>query len=237
MNLRPTVPAAMAAITVLFAFLVPAVLADEPTLATEEQKTLYALGVAVASRIPKFNPSPEDIAAIQAGIQDALAGREPRVDMSAYTANIQPLLEARVATAAEAERTAGLRFRDEVAKQQGAVTTASGLVYVEIAAGTGAQPGPTDTVKVNYTGTLRDGSVFDSSVNRGTPATFALDGVVPCFSEGLQLMKVGGKARLVCPPDLAYGDRGTPRIPPGATLSFEVELLEIAPPAGSGTGG
>jgi len=100
---------------------------------------------------------------------------------------------------------------------------------VTIKAGTGPTPKPSDTVKVHYHGTLTDGTVFDSSVQRGQPATFQLSGIIPCWKEGLQLMKVGGKSRLVCPPELAYGDRGAPpRIKPGATLVFEVELLEIA---------
>ena len=109
----------------------------------------------------------------------------------------------------------------------------SGLVYLETQAGTGESPKATDTVKVHYRGTLIDGTEFDSSYKRNQPASFPLNRVIPCWTEGLQKMKVGGKARLVCPSDLAYGDRGRPSIPPGATLNFEVELLEIvaAPPA------
>jgi FKBP-type peptidyl-prolyl cis-trans isomerase FkpA len=108
------------------------------------------------------------------------------------------------------------------------VTTASGLQITELRAGSGPSPGPTDVVVVHYHGTFPDGRVFDSSVERGQPATFPLNRVIPCWTEGLQRMKVGGKARLVCPPQIAYGARGAPpRIPPNATLEFEVELLEI----------
>jgi FKBP-type peptidyl-prolyl cis-trans isomerase len=104
----------------------------------------------------------------------------------------------------------------------------SGVVIEEMAPGSGDEPQASDTVRVHYHGTLRDGTVFDSSVERGQPASFALNRVIPCWTEGLQKIKVGGKSRLTCPPDTAYGDRGAgPKIPPGAALVFEVELLEI----------
>ena len=109
-----------------------------------------------------------------------------------------------------------------------ATTTASGLEITHIVEGTGASPGPTDTVLAHYHGTFPDGKVFDSSVERGAPIPFPLNRVIPCWTEGLQLMMVGGKATLVCPPGIAYGARGAPpRIPPNATLHFEVELLEV----------
>ena len=114
-----------------------------------------------------------------------------------------------------------------MAAEDGAVRTASGLVITEIEAGTGASPTATDTVTVHYHGTLRDGTVFDSSVERGAPTSFPLNQVISCWTEGVQLMKVGGKNRLVCPSDTAYGDQGRPGIPPGAVLVFEVELLGI----------
>jgi FKBP-type peptidyl-prolyl cis-trans isomerase FkpA len=102
------------------------------------------------------------------------------------------------------------------------------MIYTETKAGSGESPKATDTVKVQYTGKLTDGTVFDSSVPRGEPASFPLNGVIKCWTEGLQLMKVGGKATLVCPSDIAYGDQGRPpQIKPGATLVFDVELLEI----------
>lgn len=109
------------------------------------------------------------------------------------------------------------------------VRSESGLEISHLVVGSGPQPGATDTVEVHYHGTLPDGSVFDSSVDRGRPARFPLNRVIPCWTEGVQQMKVGGKARLVCPPEIAYGERGTPNgsIPPNATLHFEVELLGI----------
>jgi len=114
------------------------------------------------------------------------------------------------------------------AAEKGAVVSASGLVYLSLKDGAGASPGATDTVKVHYRGTFPDGKEFDSSIARGQPAEFPLNRVIKCWTEGVQKMKVGGKARLVCPPGIAYGDRGSPPvIKPGATLVFEVELLEI----------
>lgn len=108
------------------------------------------------------------------------------------------------------------------------VTTASGLVYQDLKVGTGLSPKATDTVKVNYRGTLADGTEFDSSYRRGQPAEFPLNRVIPCWTEGLQRMKAGGKAKLTCPPAIAYGSRGAGGvIPPNATLTFEVELLAI----------
>lgn len=113
--------------------------------------------------------------------------------------------------------------------EEGAERTAeSGLRITHLQEGSGSAPAASDTVRVHYHGTFEDGKVFDSSVERGQPARFPLNRVIPCWTEGLQLMKVGGKARLVCPPQIAYGERGAPpRIPPNATLVFEVELLGI----------
>jgi len=106
--------------------------------------------------------------------------------------------------------------------------TASGIVITTLKDGNGASPKSTDTVKVHYRGTFTDGKEFDSSYKRGQPATFPLNQVIPCWTEGVQTMKIGGKAKLLCPPELAYGKRGAPGvIPPDTTLLFEVELLEI----------
>jgi FKBP-type peptidyl-prolyl cis-trans isomerase FkpA len=112
--------------------------------------------------------------------------------------------------------------------RDGSTTTASGLVITHLVEGKGMQPGPTDMVQVHYHGTFPDGKVFDSSVERGEPAQFPLNRVIPCWTEGVGMMKVGGKAKLVCPPEIAYGAAGAPpTIPPNATLVFEVELLGI----------
>jgi FKBP-type peptidyl-prolyl cis-trans isomerase len=126
------------------------------------------------------------------------------------------------------EQVQAAQYAERMTKEQGAQTGESGLVYFELRQGTGKSPAATDQVKVHYHGTLPDGTVFDSSVQRGEPATFPLNGVIPCWTEGLQKMQVGGKAKLVCPAKIAYGSQGAPpTIKPGATLIFEVELLAI----------
>ena len=115
------------------------------------------------------------------------------------------------------------------AKEKGAVTTPSGLVYLSLKDGKGASPAATDTVKVHYRGTFLDGKEFDSSFKRNEPTSFPLNRVIPCWTEGVQRMKVGGKAKLTCPPSIAYGERGAGGvIPPNSTLQFEIELLEVA---------
>ena len=117
---------------------------------------------------------------------------------------------------------------DSGAPDAGDAGAGGGLQITHVEEGEGASPGPSDVVRVHYHGTFPDGSVFDSSVERGEPARFPLNRVIPCWTQGLQQMKVGGRAELVCPPEVAYGARGAPpRIPPNATLHFEVELLAI----------
>jgi FKBP-type peptidyl-prolyl cis-trans isomerase FkpA len=207
----------------------PAVRAETvPQLGTDEQKTLYAVGLAVAGSLSVFALSAADLELVKAGMTDGVLNRQRQVDLQAYGPKIQELQRARASVVAAAEQKTGQAIVDKAAAEKGATKTASGLVIVPIKPGTGASPKATDRVKVHYHGTLADGAVFDSSVQRNEPATFPLNGVIPCWTEGLQLMKVGGKSRLVCPAALAYGDRGAPpRIKPGSTLTFEVELLEI----------
>jgi FKBP-type peptidyl-prolyl cis-trans isomerase FkpA/FKBP-type peptidyl-prolyl cis-trans isomerase FklB len=197
-------------------------------LKTEDQKTLYAIGLAVSQSLGQFGLTEAELEVVKAGITDGVLRKERKVDLQTYAPKVQELQRARVAAMAAAEKKAGQAFLDKAAGEKGATKTASGLVIATLKAGTGGTPKATDKVKVHYTGTLTDGTVFDSSVQRGEPATFPLNGVIKCWSEAVQLMKVGGKSRLVCPASLAYGDRGAPpRIKPGATLVFEVELLDI----------
>jgi FKBP-type peptidyl-prolyl cis-trans isomerase len=141
---------------------------------------------------------------------------------------VNEFAQKRVAAGAEDTKKKGQSFADTVAKETGATRTASGVVIRTIALGSGESPKATDTVKVHYEGKFVDGTVFDSSVARGEPVEISLTGVVPCWTEALQQMKRGGKAQIVCPSAAAYGDRGQPPvIPPGATLSFEVELIDF----------
>lgn len=203
--------------------------APEPT--SEEQKTLYAIGLALSNSVAAFNLNEADLEMVKAGLTDGALNRPPKVELQVYGPKIQELQQTRVAASADKEKKAGKVYLDKAAAEKGARKTGSGLVYMPIKPGKGASPKATDTVKVHYHGALANGTVFDSSVQRGEPVSFPLNQVVPCWTEGLQLMKVGEKARLVCPSDIAYGDRGRPpKIPPGATLVFEVELLEIAKP-------
>ncbi len=200
-------------------------------LTTDEQKTLYAIGVAVSQSFGPLGLSPAELEIVKEGISDGTLSKPLKVDMQTYGPKIQQLAQTRAGAAAEKEKAAGAAYVAKAAAEPGVKKTASGAIVKELKAGTGPAPKATDTVKVHYHGTLTDGTVFDSSVQRGQPATFPLNGVIKCWTEGLQEMKVGGKARLVCPSDIAYGDRGSPpKIKPGATLVFEVELLEIAKP-------
>jgi FKBP-type peptidyl-prolyl cis-trans isomerase FkpA/FKBP-type peptidyl-prolyl cis-trans isomerase FklB len=215
---------------------VPA-LAAEPKLETEDQKTIYAIGLALAQSLQPYNLSPAELELVKAGLTDGLnESAKPKVDLKDYRAKLQQLGQDRAKVAAEQEKKQAQGFLDKMAKEKGATKTDSGLIFIPVKEGSGASPQPTDTVKVHYHGTLRDGTVFDSSVERGTPATFPLNRVIPCWTEGLQKMKVGGKAKLVCPSSIAYGDRGAPpKIKPGAPLAFDVELIDIEAKAANPT--
>jgi FKBP-type peptidyl-prolyl cis-trans isomerase FkpA len=196
------------------------------TVETEDDKLYYALGLATAQGLGAFKGklTADQIELVKLGLGDAAAGKEELVKLEEYGPKLQELVQQLV----EAEKEKSQAFLEQAATEEGAVKTASGLIYTELLAGTGAQPAAANTVKVHYHGTLVDGSVFDSSVDRGEPITFPLGNVIPGWQEGLQMMKVGGKARLVIPSDLAYGDQGRPgTIPGGSTLIFEVELLGI----------
>jgi len=199
---------------------------------TDDQKTLYAAGAVLAQNIAAWNLKPEEIAFVLQGLEDAASGKKLVVDLDQQRPKIQALAQARATATAAAEKKAAEPFLAKAAAEKGAKKTESGVIIVEMKPGTGPTPKIDDKVKVHYHGTLMDGTVFDSSVQRGEPVTFPLRGVIPCWTGGLQLMKVGEKAKLTCPSETAYGDRGAPpKIKPGATLVFEVELLGIEPPA------
>jgi len=204
------------------------VLAASPEPGTDEQKTLYALGLAISQNLAPFTLSEAELDMVKNGMIDGVLKRTPKVDIQTYGPKISQLQQARLSVVAESEKKAGAAFLTKAASEKGATKTESGIIITTMKAGSGATPKATDTVKVHYHGTLIDGTVFDSSVKRGEPATFPLNQVIKCWTEGVQQIKVGGKSRLVCPSDLAYGERGSPPvIKPGATLIFEVELLEI----------
>ncbi len=208
--------------------------ATDGDLATEDDKLLYTLGLAMAQQLGQFGITEAELALVNRGLADSILGREPKVDLQEYGPKLQGFAQERMSAIAKVEKAASDEWLEKVAAEPGAVTMDSGLVIQQIKAGEGANPAAGDTVKVHYHGKLRDGTVFDSSVDRGEPAQFPLNQVIPCWTEGVQQIKVGGKSRLICPADIAYGDQGRPGIPGGAALDFEVELLEIVtlePPA------
>ncbi len=204
--------------------------ANASGLTTDDEKTIYALGLSIHRSLSQFNLSPQELDIVKRALSDAAVGK-PAIDLSTWGPKIRALAQARAGRAAEQEKTASQAYLEKAAAEPGAIKTESGLVYRDVKAGTGASPKATDTVKVQYRGTLVNGTEFDSSYSRNEPAQFALSGVIPCWTEGLQKMKVGGKATLVCPSSLAYGDAGRPGIPGGAALIFEIELLDVMPAA------
>src|SRR5216117_2570599 len=169
-----------------------------PKLDTEDQKTLYALGLLLGRNIKPFALKPEELAIVKAGLTDAVTDTKPQVEIDTYGPKVNELAEKRAATGADDAKKKGQEFADKVAKEKDANKTPSGIVIRTITAGTGASPGPDDVVKVHYEGKLIDGTVFDSSIKRGQPAEFPLSGVVPCWKEALQKMKTGEKAQVVC---------------------------------------
>jgi FKBP-type peptidyl-prolyl cis-trans isomerase FkpA len=194
---------------------------------TEDDKIIYAVGLSIYKNLGQLDLSPSEVELVRQALSDA-AQNKPAVDIDKYGPQIQTLAAARASRVSARQKTASAEFLTKAATEPGAVKTESGLVYRETRAGTGISPKETDTVKVNYRGTLTDGTEFDSSYKRNMPAEFPLNQVIKCWTEGVQKMRVGGKSQLVCPSDIAYGDQGRPGIPGGATLVFEVELLDVS---------
>lgn len=193
---------------------------------TEEQKAFYALGAHLNKQLSVFDLSPEEFKYVQQGMADSAAGKKLAVEPEDQLRKLGELAQTRMERATEKQKELSRAYLEKAATEQGAQKTDSGLIYTELKAGTGEQPGASDIVKVHYVGKLIDGTEFDSSLKRGEPVDLPLNQVFPCWAEGVRMMKVGGKAKLVCPSDIAYGNRGRPPVVPGgATLVFEVELL------------
>src|SRR5947208_1692009 len=206
-----------------------------PSLKDQKDKVSYSIGLNIGSNLTRQNVeiNPD---ALTAGIKDGIAGKPQLTQdqikevMTAFEKDMQQKQKA----AGEKNAAEGAKFLEENKKKEGVKATASGLQYKAIKEGTGPQPKETDTVTVNYRGTLINGTEFDSSYKRGQPASFPLNGVIKGWTEGLQLMKVGSKYQFFVPPNLAYGERAMgPDISPNSTLIFEVELLDAKPPAAS----
>jgi FKBP-type peptidyl-prolyl cis-trans isomerase FkpA len=201
-------------------------------LKTEDEKTIYAIGHMLGKNaLGPMKLTPAELEIVQRGLTDSVTGKTPAVPLDTYLPKVQAFAQQRATAASTAqlgpEKEKGKAFAEQAAKEGGAIKTPSGLVLQHQTPGTGKAPTAVDSVKVHYRGTLTDGTEFDSSFKRGQPVEFPLRNVIPCWTEALQLMKVGGKAKIVCPSEIAYGDRGNQQIPGGATLVFEVELIDI----------
>lgn len=195
---------------------------------TEDEKAIYALGVGMSRQIVPFHLTEAEMEILMAGLSDGATNRARKVDVEAYRERIAQIADARNTAVAGEAKEAGAAYALKAAAEKGARKLPTGLVMTTIEEGTGKSPMLADTVKVRYKGTLIDGTAFDSTLGEAEPATLAMGRVIPCWAQALQLMKEGGKARIVCPSDLAYADTGLlPRIMPGATLVFDVELIEV----------
>ena len=205
-----------------------AAFAAAPEPMTDEQKTFYALGLAINQSLGNFSLSEPEFDLVKSGLTDGFFKKASKVDTQAFGPKIQQLQQARASVIAEAEKKVGAAFLAKAAAESGAKKTESGAILTTIKEGNGATPKVTDMVKVHYLGTLIDGTVFDSSAKLGEPAMIRVNEMSKCWVEGIQQIKVGSKTKLVCPSNLAYRDKGLPPfIKPGATLVFEIELLEI----------
>ena len=203
----------------------------ENTIKTDADKVSYGIGLQMGQQVKSQTFPDFSLEALFIGLGDVFNNeplRFPEDEMQAAFSAINQQVQAEAATAAEGNKAAGQAFLAENAKKDGVISTESGLQYEIITEGTGPKPSQNDTVITHYHGSLTDGTVFDSSVDRGEPAQFPVNGVIQGWIEALQLMPVGSKWRLTIPSDLAYGDQGSaPVIGPGATLIFDIELLEI----------
>ena len=197
-------------------------------LSNDDQKVFYTVGYSMAERMKNLNLTDKEIDALAAGLRTAAKGGEAKVKLAEYRPKVRTLFESRMKAVAENEKKAGMAYLEKFAKEAGVQKTESGLAYKVIKEGTGAYPKATDNVEVHYHGTLINGTVFDSSKDRGKTVTFPLNQVIKGWTEGVQKIKEGGTIKLVIPSELAYGDNGAPpKIPGGATLTFEVELKKI----------
>jgi FKBP-type peptidyl-prolyl cis-trans isomerase FkpA len=200
------------------------------TPTTEDEKTLYTLGMLLGRNIGTFNLTPAELDLVKTGMTDVVLKRPQKVDMDTYGPKVDALARKRGQEHVEIEKEQSKKYLEQAGREPGAVVSPSGMVFKTVTPGTGATPSPTDRVTVHYEGKLVDGTVFDSSRKRNMPATFPLNGVIKCWTEGVGRMKEGEKAILTCPSSIAYGDSGRPpTIPGGATLIFDVELIKVLP--------
>jgi len=205
-------------------------MSSENSLETVDQRVSYGIAMNMGANIARQGGVEIDLAAFVIGLQDGLSGAKSRIaekDLRAAFETAQERAEAVAAAGAAKQAEAGQKFLEENKARAGVVTTPTGLQYEVLRAGTGAKPTKDQSVEVHYHGTLVDGTVFDSSVQRGEPISFPVTGVIPGWVEALQLMPVGSKWKLTIPADLAYGNRAQGAIPAGSVLVFEVELISV----------
>ncbi len=207
--------------------------APAPAKKADPEKALRDIGLSIGKSLESLGLSSAEAEKVIAAIRQGIADPSKLTQDQETMENINAFARGRMEQKAQKDKAKGDAYVAEQAKQKGAVKTAGGAIVIPVKEGTGASPGPSDKVKVHYTGTLVNGSTFDDSRKRKEPAEFSLQGVVPCWTQALQKMKVGGRAKVVCPSDLAYGAQGRPNIPANSVLNFDIELLEVtkAPPA------
>jgi FKBP-type peptidyl-prolyl cis-trans isomerase FkpA len=215
--------------------------APKEAFKTDDERAIYTIGFLMGRNLTPFSLTPAEVKVVQAGLADAVLGKQPQVDVRFYQPRVNEILskrleaanasrEAAMESAAAPEKEKGRAFTEKFVKENKPQAIPGGGWYLEAKAGTGPIPAKTAVIKAHYRGTTVDGEEFDSSYKRGEPTEFGLDGVIACWTNGISMMKVGGKAKLVCPSDVAYKNPGRPGIKPGATLIFEVELVEIVKP-------
>jgi FKBP-type peptidyl-prolyl cis-trans isomerase FkpA len=196
---------------------------------TEDEKTFYTMGALFGGRLKPLELTDAELQHLHQGLKDSAQGKDSQVDLAKYQMQVQEVFKNRMEKMSGKVKEDGKKYMEKFMKEEGGQATSSGLAYKILKEGTGAKPGAEDTVEVHYHGTLLDGTVFDSSVERDKRVSFPLNRVIKGWTEGLQLVGEGGKIKLVIPSELAYGDHGAPpKIPGGATLIFEVELFSVA---------
>jgi FKBP-type peptidyl-prolyl cis-trans isomerase FkpA len=202
--------------------------AADPELKSDDDKTFYALGLVLANQLAPFKMSATELEIVKSGLSDGVNKKTPKVEVEQFGPKIKPLADARQAAGAAEEKKKGKAYLDGIAAKPGIKKTGSGLLMEISAPGSGKDLVKDDKVKVNYKGMLIDGHVFDSSEKHGGPYQVTVGGnIIKCWNEALEFLKVGAKAKVYCPSELAYQDRPNGEIPAGATLVFDLEVVEL----------
>ena len=212
---------------IVFFFTCGVVYAADDELKTEEEKTFYYMGTMLGENLSRLKLTDAQLESVLRGVRESVKGTAIQLDDAIYQAKLQEMAQQASSATSAAEKRQSTKFLEKMAAEDGAIVTDSGIVIREIVAGTGNTPTVESVVKAHYHGTLRDGTVFDSSVERGQPFTASLSNVIQCWQEAITAMKEGGKSNITCPAEMAYGDRAAGKIPAGSALNFEVELISI----------